>query len=524
MTFNLFGFQEEDVTKLKSKRARLIGNDPGTGKTYEAIALDLANRSGDGNSKIDVDEYPVKKTLIIAPKSVLDVWDQHCMELTTEDVYVYDYKTRHTFLKQAMDKRRSGYFIINWESIRIKDMVPLQKVVWFHIVADECHRAKNRKSQQTVALKKLKTVYKTAMSGTPADNKPYDLWSILHWLWPNYYTAYHRFVNTYCKWEMATNPGTGEALGYKKFAGLNEDLMPHLHAEMAPWFVRRRKEDVLPDLPDKYYTRIWVDLGPKQRKAYDEMRKTMVAWTESHKDGIESQDPIIANAVVAQLVRLQQFSAGYLTPLLDENGKQIIKIRKKRDKRTGEILDEIEVPQFQMIDPSAKLDVLMDLLEDRGDEPVIVWSRFKSVINLLEERLQRKDISYGLLTGDVSQEDRNQNVRAFQAGDLRVFAGTIQAGGVGITLTRSSTVIFVDRVWSPSINLQAEDRAHRIGQTEAVEIIDLMARNTVDIGQAQQLAMKWKWIQMLLGDQVDAEQVIKEIDMAVSLEEEDIGE
>lgn len=520
----LFAFQQEDVDKLKSKRSRLVGSDPGTGKTYVGIALDQANRSGDGNSKVNADEYKVKKTLIVAPKSVLGVWDKHTMELTEEDVYLYDYHTRAEFMRDVMKKGTSGYFIVNWDSLRIKDLQRLKNVEWFHIIADEVHRAKNRKSQMTLALKKLRAVYKTGMSGTPADNRPQDFWSILNWLWPNYYTSFWRFVNAYCLW-TTVDERTGEELGYKKFKGINMETIGRLHKEMEPWFVRRKKEDVLEDLPDKYQTRIWVDLLPKQRAAYDQMRKTMVAWAENYQEEIERQDPIIAQAVVTQLVRLQQYTCGYVVPQLHEDGSYVYRRKHKGHKR-GECPYGDDIPlgqldtetckdkqQFELQEPSAKLDALMELLEDRSEEQFIVFSRFKSVIKLLEKRLEAKHIPYGLLTGDVKQLDRDRNVEDFQNGKTRVFTGTIQAGGVGITLTASSTVVFIDRTWSPSINLQAEDRAHRIGQTEAVEIIDIMAKNSVDMGMAQQLATKWKWLQVLLGDEVTTDELIKQMEL-----------
>jgi len=520
---SLLSFQTEDVWKLKSKRARLIGNDPGTGKTYEGIALDQLNRSGDGHKDCTPEKlaewFPNRKlkTLIVAPKSVLGVWDYHCMELTDEDVYVYDYSKRAEFFRAATDKRRSGYFIINYESLRIKDAAVLAQVAWFHIIADECHRVKNRKSQQTQAFWKIKALYKTAMSGTPADNKPQDLWAILHWLWPNFYTSYWKFVNAYIR---VTEEKNQDGDGYRK---LHEPInMPHLHAQMAPWFVRRRKEDVLTDLPPKYYSKIWVDLTPKQRTAYDQMRKTMAAWVEAHEAAGDLETPVIANAAIAQLVRLQQFADAYVVPRLDEDGEQVYRtVRKKLKDGTVELR---EVPVYDVEEPAAKIDALMDILEDRGDEQVIIWSRFKSVVDLITARLDKKGISYGLLTGDVSQADRDRHVEDFQQGRTRCFVGTIAAGGVGITLTAASTVVFVDRWWSPSINVQAEDRAHRIGQTEAVEVIDLMAKNTVDLGQHQQLELKAKWLRMLLGDEVSPGAMVGDLDLSAVIEEDEGGE
>lgn len=520
---NLFAFQKEDVDKLKSKLSRLVGSDPGTGKTYVGLALDQANRSGDGHPEVELPQ--VTKTLIISPLSVTGVWDQHCMELTTDDVYVLNPKKREPFIRALLNPKRGGYFIMHWEALRfVSPHLVKSRTLLFHIIADEVHRAKNRKAQQTIALKKIKTTYKTAMSGTPATNKPYDLWSILNWLWPNYYTSFHRFDKAYVIREM------DEESGYTKVTGVKN--LDHLHKQMSPWYVRRLKEDVLPDLPEKYYSRVWVTLEPKQRRAYDQMRKTMIAWAAHHKEELEREDPIIAQATVSQLVRLQQYSAAYVIPRLGENGEHMFRWKwsfkkswtyqqkqewKEQFAPTEEEPDKPEeggakkVFLYDMIDPSSKLDALMDILDDRGDEQIVVFSQYKQVIDLLEERLVRKEVSYATLTGSVLQEDRDLAVQRFQKGDARVFAGTIAAGGVGLTLTAASTVIFIDRTWDPAINIQAEDRLHRIGQKSAVEVIDLMARDTVDLGKSQQIKLKWTWIQKLLGDKVDTEMVLKEM-------------
>lgn len=526
MKFSLFPFQQEDVDQLKSKKSRLCANDPGTGKTYVGIALDQLNRQGDGHPKVP--SLANAKTLVVAPKSVVDVWDEHLMELTDDYIYVLDgdkqpAQARKDFLKDLLDKRKGGYFVCHWESLRLLEpQINKKGIVFFHIIADEVHRAKNKKAQQTRALKKLKTWYKTGLSGTPADNRPHDIWSVLNWLWPSYYTSFNNFVRAYILTERTDE-------GYKKFIGVNPHTIEHLRKEMSPWYTRRRKEDVLKDLPDKYYTRIWVTLTPQQRQAYDQMRKTMTAWVEEHEAELES--PIIASAVVAQLIRLSQFATGYVVPLRDENGEHIFKwkwpkgsskehkAKYKDDPETG---GAVKVYQYRMTDPSAKLDALMDIISDRitynvdtGEwegQQIVVFSQFRQAINLLEKRLVQKGIPYGILTGGVPQADRTRAVQDFQAGRIRVFAGTIKAGGVGLTLTAASTVVFIDRDWSPSVNGQAEDRLHRIGQTEAVEVIDLMARNTVDLGKKQQLSLKARHLQMLLGDNVDPELVIKELE------------
>jgi SNF2 family DNA or RNA helicase len=479
--FNLFDFQAEEVERLYKQKSRLLAWEMGTGKTYGGIALDLQNR---GRS-IDKVGPGARKTLIVCPKSVLDVWDQHCMDLTDLDVYVIDSKNRTQFIKDVTREGKNGYFICHWEALRL--MPELQKVKFFHIIADECHRAKNRKAQQTRALKKIPTLYKTALSGTPADNKPHDLWSILNWLWPTVYTSYWKFEGAYVIKEMTPQ-------GYSKITGVKN--IEHLRNQMGPWYSRKLKKDVLKDLPDKYYSTIWVELDPKQRKAYKQMENTMVAWVAENEEDIEN--PIIAQAVIAQLIRLQQFAVGYMTPKLDDDGNQIF--GKPYTTKSG--VDKPGPPLFEMTEPSSKLDALMEILEDNPDEQIVVFSQFKSVISLLARRLEERHITHGIYTGDTSQADRGNIVQEFQSGRLRVFAGTVAAGGVGITLTNSSTVVFLDRSWSPALNAQAEDRLHRIGQQEAVQVIDIMAKGTVDIGRRLMLEQKMEWLREILGDRV----------------------
>lgn len=537
----LLDFQQEDVDKLHTKRARLVGNDPGTGKTYVGIALDQLNRNGVGNSKVDLAElFPQGKlkTLVVCPKSVISSWDEHLMELTEDPIYVVDTKNRHIVMKQIADPKLGGYFVVTWDFIRL-EVDALSKVYFLHVIADEVHKAKNRKSQQTRALKRLLTVYKTGLSGTPADNVPADLWSVVNWLWPNYYTSFWAFVEAYVSVEVTDE-------GYRKLGPPNMETVHILHKEMDSWFTRRRKQDVLQDLPDKYYTRLWVDLHPKQRKGYDQMKKTMAAWVEQHKDGLDREDPIIMNAAVTQLIRLQQFAAGYVIPKIN-NGEPIyfdeyIYKRKHKGHKRGEcpykhillgdpeltfaITERVpcrDVQQFEVTDPSAKLDTVMEYLSD-NDEQIVIWSQFKSVVNLFATRLEKADIPYGLLTGDVGQVERDKAMSDFQAGKTRVFTGTIAAGGTGIQLQNSSTSMFLDRVWSPSINTQAEDRQHRIGQVNAVQVIDIMARNTVDLGKAQKIAMKHKWLSLMLGDTVDADYLAEQMAEEIVLDDIELGE
>lgn len=443
MLDTLFDFQREDVKKLLEVENVLIGNEMGTGKTYEAIALDQERRTCTRD-----------KTLVVAPLSVLPSWKEHVEELTGLRVAMIDPKNRTKLLKTEAD-----WYLVHYEALRL--MPDLQKVPWMHIIADECHRIKNRKAQQTRALKQIKSRYRTAMSGTPVVNAPHDFWSTLNWLYPNIWRSYWQFYERYVEYEIQYPQG------YRAIKGPKNEK--ELLNKIGPYYVRRRKKDVLEDLPDKYYTKIWVDLTPQQRKAYEQMKKDLIAWV-----GENQATPLFARAVVAQLVRLQQFAVAYADVQPDG--------------------------YVALADPSSKLDALMQVVEDNPDEQIVVFSQFKKLIRLLEGRLQRANISYRLLTGDTPQAARGASVRDFQEGRARIFAGTIAAGGVGITLHAASTVAFLDRSWSPALNGQAEDRLHRIGQRSAVQVIDIMAKQTVDLGRFQKLELKMDWIRRLLGD------------------------
>jgi SNF2 family DNA or RNA helicase len=258
--------------------------------------------------------------------------------------------------------------------------------------------------------------------------------------------------------------------------------------EIAPYYVRRLKEDVLEDLPDKYYTTLKVELGAQQRRVYDQMKREMLAWVGEHED-----EPLAVSQAIVKLIRLQQLACAYA---------EITWVKKKRKQPDGTWRLE-DVRQVRLTDPSAKLDALMEVLDANPEKQFVVFSQSKQVVKLFEKRLHSKKIPYGILTGDTAQADRGNMVAAFQRGELRVFTGTIQAGGVGITLTAASTVVFLDRTWSPAINIQAEDRLHRIGQKEAVQVIDIVAKNTVDLGKLTKLEAGWRFIKTLLGDKVE---------------------
>lgn len=527
----LYDFQKVTVNQWSPKeygdeRSSLLGDDMGLGKTVQAVALDLQRRQHHNcmytaQTLVATRMAVMGSTEDVKPEGIAPgTWADHYKEWAPKlNVFVIDPKNRPAFVEALSEKDARGFpkyhvFIVHWQVLRFIEKA-LQEVPWFMVIGDEIQAIKNRKAQVTHIFKKLRPYYRLGMSGTWADNKPPDAWSVLNWLWPKVFTAYHKFDDYHTVYVQKEKP---DGTKYKVIAGVYD--VASMHANMGPagkGYIRRRKEEVLKDLPEKYHTEIKVDLSPQQRRAYDEMEHNMLAWVGSHEN-----EPIAAPVVIAKLVRLQQFAVCY--GRLERVFKKVANKEYPRcppvaycqrqfdeghephrfllDEQGNEIRQPMDV--LRLDDPSSKLDAVMDLLEETND-PIVVFGQSKQAINLLGQRLQRAGIPAGILTGDTSAKDRNKLVQDFQSRRLQVFAGTISAGGVGITLTAASTCVFLDRAWSPSINKQAEDRLHRLGQKNAVQIITLVARGTLDARRNRMIAMKWEWLREVLGDKTPEE-------------------
>lgn len=477
MTVVPYKHQVECVVKLgkPALTARLIADEMGLGKTLEALLIDDELRSErhapNGNNKL----HPCYKrpTLIVAPKAshydawvkgirmLLDYWDEAAF---TRNIEVIDAKDRAKLVRRLNDKANwPAYVIVHYEALRL---VPeLASIKWFHIICDEVHRVKNRKAQQTHYLKQLQAFYKTGCSGTPADDKPQDIWSVLNWLYPKEFSSYWKFTGAYCSHDVQEIRG---GKSFRKITGVNRERIPELHRTIDPWYLRRTKDEVL-DLPPKTYDEYIVDLLPTQRRAYDQMKKDMIAWIGENQD-----KPLAAPVVISQLVRLQQFALASVN--FDQKGK------------------------VKLVDPSAKADRLDEIVTGNPNEPLVIFTQSRSMVDLIINRQRAAGISCAPYTGNVSDRDRLRAIEAFQGGHIQLFVATIAAGSESITLHRASTAIFLDRMWNPTKNLQAEDRLHRIGQENPVQIIDIMARDTVDQGRKQRIAGKWEELRWLLGD------------------------
>jgi SNF2 family DNA or RNA helicase len=342
--------------------------------------------------------------------------------------------------KRIMYTNEMVIVVANYEQFRIEESF-FTAVPWNFVACDEGHRLKNRNAQvtkiifqivngcttQQAARRKVVDLPLTRVvvaTGTPVANTPADLFSLVNIVNPNIFGSWSNFCASFC--EMGGFNGH-EIVGFRNIPQLREIIQGVM--------LRRLKEEVAKDLPPKLYQNILVELTAKQRRKYDALKK------EFKLGGVPITNPLTQMMVFRQLCAGMQYVPGY----------------------DGE-------------PDSAKMDTLLEIL-DGTDEKVVIWDEFKQTGYDIAKKLGKGTVMFN---GDMSVEEKDKAKRAFQEGDAKRFIGTIAAGGVGLTLTAASKEIFYGRTWQPAMNLQAEDRCHRIGQNNNVHIINLVCRDTIE--------------------------------------------
>jgi SNF2 family DNA or RNA helicase len=354
----------------------------------------------------------------------------------------------------------SGYGSIKL-SDKEKEDGPLNRK-WDLVIADEAHRIKDHKAKQTRALWSIggSAHQRIALTGTPIANSPVDLWSIMHFVEPKDWPSRTKFIDRYCLINF-------NHFGGMDVVGLNARTEKEFFKILNPHFLRRTKSEVLKSLPDKTYQVRYIEMSTKQAKVYKEMETNMIAELES---GI-----MFTTSPLVQVGRLNQIASAI--PVLDREGR---------------------IHSFES--PSCKVDAVVEILEEAPGQPLVVFAVNLALVRLLVESLLEKGIAAVRVTGEESSESRAKAVAQFQAGVAQVIVLTAAAGGEGLTLTAASRCVFVQHPWSHVQYTQAQDRLHRTGQKNAVQIIDLVTRDTVEERVLEVLANKEVSMQELCQD------------------------
>ncbi len=486
---DLYGFQRAGVAFLTYARRALLCDEMGTGKTVQTIRTLTNIQRTTGESP-----FPA---IVVAPNNMTLTWKKEFEQWWPG--------VKCTVIKGPISKRRAQIaedahvYIINYEglrahtrlsgfgSIRLKRCIvcdptlpdiksnqqrscenckkELNEKVWKTVIADEAHRLKNPNAKQTRATWALRTPETEnvfCLTGTAIANAPHDLWPALHLISKDEWPSRTKYVDRYC---LTTFNPFGGGLNV---VGLKSDMKDEFFDIVDPRMRRMPKDAVLPFLPKKTYSTRYVEMHKDQKKAYDQMEAGLIALLD---EGIS-----VATNPLVQLTRMTQFASAY-----------------------AEVNDEGEV---RLTTPSNKVDTLVEILEDMGDEPAVVFAQSRQLIEIAAQRMEKEGISYGLIVGGQSPEERELAKENFQNGKTRTILCTIAAGGIGITLTRAATAIFLQRSWSMVDNSQAEDRVHRIGSEthDKIEIIDIVSVGTVEERQRVVLEQKSERLEEVMRD------------------------
>lgn len=419
MTPTLYEFQRAGVRFLVRAGRAILGDDMGLGKTAQAIIACEVTESN--------------RVLIICPNTLKGHWATEVNKWAPgRDVSVL--RGNRGKKKGAIERFERGFLVANIETVRGDLINVLYTAQWDTIIVDEAHSIKNRNSKQTLGVRRLAAragrIY--LLTGTPIMNRVDELWSPLNILYPRRYPSFWSFARRH-------------TVVYRNQYGWVVDGKPtrpeELRREIAPAFLRREKEEVFPDMPPKIYQKMWLDMEGEQLRIYQDIEHRAMAE-------IDDDTTVITAGILARLTRCKQVA---VSPGLI-GGK----------------------PE------GVKIDALMDILHGTNQK-VLVFSQFAEAIKLVEERLKAEDIGHVIFIGETREGDRDGIIKRFQTvPEARVFLTTTQAGGCGITLTAASLVVFLDKHWTPATNEQAIDRTRPHMQTRSVQIIELLARDSVD--------------------------------------------
>ena len=408
------------VTQL----AGVLADDMGLGKTVQTLAHIACEHAA---GRLD------RPVLIVAPTSLLPNWRDEAARFAP--------RLRVLALRgpdRARDFARipEHDLVLTTYALLPRDREALARHTYHLLILDEAQAIKNPTAQAGIVARALRARHRLCLTGTPMENHLGELWSLFDFLLPGLLGDARQFQRSFRK------PIEKDG---------DRERRERLAARVAPFLLRRTKEQVAADLPPKTEIVRTIEIAGPQRDLYEAIRLSMQerVRAEIAAKGLARSHIVILDA----LLKLRQVCCD----------PRLVKLGSAR-----------------AVKGSAKLELLTEMLPELVDEGrrVLVFSQFTQMLALIEKELTRLGIAYVLLTGTT--EDRATPVRRFQAGEVPVFLISLKAGGTGLNLTAADTVIHYDPWWNPAAEDQASDRAHRIGQEKPVFVYKLYTEGTVE--------------------------------------------
>jgi TATA-binding protein-associated factor len=473
-------YQQDGVNWLAFlRRFKLHGalaDDMGLGKTLQSTCILAA-------TTVERRESGAKTLphLVICPTTLVGHW-AHEIGLYVEPDVLRPLEYQGTPAERdALQKHFDKYdvVILSYESARA-DAHTLDKFDWCYCVLDEGHAIRNPKSRVTQAVKKVRAEHRLLLSGTPIQNDVVELWSLFDFLMPGFLGTEREFKSTY-------GIAAARSAAAKKGGGLTEQgalATGALHKQVMPFVMRRTKDQVLKDLPPKIIQDVYVELTETQRKMYDAFESS-----EAKNEAVAAVESGGSAEGAAQHV----FTTLQYLRKLCSHPKLVANDPKKMKKNDP----ELRSPKFDAL-KQILLDcgIGVDVEEEKASgeskpnpasgsgHRVLVFSQLKSLLDLVETELftsQMRDVSWLRLDGGVAPSQRFEVVRKFNADpSIDVLLLTTHVGGLGLNLTSADTVVFLEHDWNPQKDLQAMDRAHRLGQRRTVNVYRILTRGTLE--------------------------------------------
>ncbi len=407
--------------KILSKYAfsGILADDMGLGKSLEIISV-LAS---------DENDMP---SLIVCPKSLVYNWNSEFNKWAS-DIEVYPVigtsNERHKIMNNY-DANKKQAFLISYDSLK-NELELFNKFNFRYLILDEAQFIKNHTTLKAQSVKKINSELRFVLTGTPIENSVIDLWSIFDFLMPNYLYNYSEFKSSY----------------EKRIIEKDSEATKKLVMKITPFILRRTKQDVLKDLPEKIETIRIVQMGEEQKKYYDaQLLKTKILLEDStnkNKNNIE---------ILASLTRLRQLCVDP-SMFIDEYNDSSCK-----GEAIGEIIDEYII-----------------------EHKIIIFSQFTKAFINLEKILKEKDVPFAKITGDTTAFERITIANDFNETDkYKVILVSLKAGGTGLNLIGADIVVHLDPWWNIAAENQASDRAHRIGQKNVVQVIKIICKDSIE--------------------------------------------
>lgn len=430
----LYPYQKEGALFAAIAGRCLIADDMGLGKTLQAIAA----------SEIMAHCFGIEKALIICPTSLKHQWEKEIQRFSHRSVQVVQ---GALYKRQLLYEDESFFKITNYDVIH-RDIMAIEKWKPDIIILDEAQRIKNWRTRLARSVKKLYSPYAIVLTGTPLENRLEELHSIVGFIDKHHLGPLFRFRHTH---EIIDE--TGRVIGYRNLNKLGESLKPIL--------IRRRKEEVLAQLPGRVEKEYFVAMTAEQSAIHEENREVTARIVNKWK-----RYKFLSEEDKQRLMRALQNMR-----MVSDDAYLI-----GSSKRSGNKIGELEIQ-------------LQELLEDRGAK-VVIFSQWIRMIELVIAMVNARDWKYVWLHGGVPGNKRGELISRFKEDSAcRIFLST-EAGGVGLNLQNASTVINLDLPWNPAVLEQRICRVHRIGQKRCVRVINFIAEGSIEQGMLALLKFK----------------------------------